>query len=168
MKAIEFPEVNLRIAEDQDEYMTLPAYMNPHEGSITSCFELDDDEIEEIVKSKKLFIKVLNFGQPMQPISLSVIKEHLIVDVWNWQKLETTCPKCKQNPVRVLTKSGEDNACGHNDLVNCHHCGTTGKTMHVPLKEGSDEKTVSVRWNYKPGIEMPGQNNGGGGKVITM
>ena len=35
MKTVEFEGVNVRIAEDQEEYNTLPAFWNQKEGSLT-------------------------------------------------------------------------------------------------------------------------------------
>lgn len=78
MKSIEFPEVNVRIAEHQPEYETLPAHYDQKEGSMTFCFELDPDELEQVGKTGKIYIKQLTFGQPMQPIAGTCLKEHLI------------------------------------------------------------------------------------------
>lgn len=78
MKAKEFDEVNVRIAEHQDEYETLPAYHDKNEGSMTFCFELDEEEQLEVATNGVIFMKVLTFNQPLQPIAMSVIKEDLI------------------------------------------------------------------------------------------
>lgn len=78
MIALEFPEVTHRIAEEQPEYETLPAHYNPQEQSLTFCFGLNKEEIEEIVKTGKIWIKQITFNQPMQPICLSTQKANLI------------------------------------------------------------------------------------------
>lgn len=78
MKAVEFPEVNVRIAESQPEYETLPAFHNPKEGSMTFCFELSPDELEQIGKTGKIYIKQLTFNRAMQPIAGTCLKEELI------------------------------------------------------------------------------------------
>lgn len=78
MKSVEFPEVNVRIAEDQPQYETLPAFHNPEEGTVTFCFELDHDELEQIGKTGKIYLKQLIFDGPMQPIAGSCLKEILI------------------------------------------------------------------------------------------
>ena len=50
MKAIEFPEVNVRIAENQPEYETLPVHYCPDKETngyfhrATMCFELDEQD----------------------------------------------------------------------------------------------------------------------------
>lgn len=72
MKPVEFPQMNAKIAEHQKEYVTLPAHIvNEPEGRIICCLELDDDEIEEIVRTRKIWHQQLTFHQPMQPIFLS-------------------------------------------------------------------------------------------------
>lgn len=78
MKSVEFPEVNVRIAESQPEYETLPAFHNPEEGSMTFCFELDEAEMEQVQRTGKIFIKQLTFNRAMQPIGGSCLKGGLI------------------------------------------------------------------------------------------
>lgn len=72
MKPVKFPQVNIEIAKEQDEYITLPAcIIDEPEGRIITCFELSDEEIKEIVETKKLWHTQLSFRKPMQPISMS-------------------------------------------------------------------------------------------------
>lgn len=78
MKAIEFKGHNVKIAENQPEYETLPALFNKQEGSMTFCFELDEQELEQVKKTGKIWIKQLTFGKAMQPIAGTVLKESLI------------------------------------------------------------------------------------------
>lgn len=78
MKAIEFPEVNVRLAENQEEYETLPAYHDKEEGTMTFCFKLTADEINRIRATDEIWFKILTFNKPMQPIMLSTNKEDLI------------------------------------------------------------------------------------------
>lgn len=69
MKPIDFPGVNFTFAKDQPEYQPLPVmYLQDQEGSVISCWELTDEEIETIVKSKRLYLKQLTFYKPLQPI----------------------------------------------------------------------------------------------------
>lgn len=75
MKAIEFTGHNVKIAEDQPEYETLPALFNKQEGSMTFCFELDEPELEQVKKTGKIWIKQLTFGKALQPIGMSCLKE---------------------------------------------------------------------------------------------
>lgn len=78
MKAMEFEEVNVRIAEHQPEYETLPAFYNEEDQSITFCFELSEEEFTQVAKTGKIYIKQLTFNKPMQPIAGSCLKNDLI------------------------------------------------------------------------------------------
>lgn len=76
MTATEFPEVNLRIAENQEEYETLPVRIDledPQHEAIM-CFKLDDAEIKQVLETGEIWISVLTFGKPFQPIGQSVLK----------------------------------------------------------------------------------------------
>ena len=75
MRAIEFDECNLRIAEHQPEYETLPVFHNPDEGSIVYCFELDEAEIKQVRETGQIYIKQLTFNKAMQPIGMTCLKE---------------------------------------------------------------------------------------------
>jgi len=76
MKAIEFKEVNLRIAEDQEEYETLPVHINIQDPSApaTMCFELNEEEINQVKETGKIWLKVLTFGKLFHPIAMSCLK----------------------------------------------------------------------------------------------
>lgn len=91
MLAVTFPEVNVNLAEDQPEYETLPVYCEAREvimpnrpgdpqlaimtkivpWSMTACFELNKEEIEEIVRTGKLWYTQMLFGNNFQPIVMS-------------------------------------------------------------------------------------------------
>lgn len=75
MRAIEFDECNLKIAEHQPEYETLPVFHNAEEGSIVYCFELDEEEIKQVRETGQIYIKQLTFNKPMQPIGMTCLKE---------------------------------------------------------------------------------------------
>lgn len=69
MKPIEFPGSNVVYGKDQFEYKQLPALaLQDCLGSVITCWELTDEEIEEITKTKKLYLKQLTFANPLQPI----------------------------------------------------------------------------------------------------
>lgn len=88
MKSIEFPESNCALAKDQPEYQTLHVFVenkqcefvDPPTGklynkevpwSMTACFELSDEEIEEIVRTKKLWFTQMVMGKLFQPVMMS-------------------------------------------------------------------------------------------------
>jgi len=66
MKPIEFKEQNIIFAKDQKPYLPLPAYQ---EGdNIIHCWQLSFKERIKILITGKLWIHILNFKQPPQPI----------------------------------------------------------------------------------------------------
>jgi len=78
MKAVEFKEVNIRIAENQPEFITLPAFADTKEGSVSFGFELNEDELAEVARTGKIFIKQLTGNRPMQAIYMTTRKSELI------------------------------------------------------------------------------------------
>ena len=82
MKAIEFSGVNLRIAEHQPEYETLPANVQPdHLGiglQVTMCFELDDEDKKQIAETGQIWLQILQpVGRNFNPLRMSIIKPEL-------------------------------------------------------------------------------------------
>lgn len=86
MKAIDFPQRNVMLAEKQPEYETIPVHVvmktvNYSDGkhqftkelawSMTCVYELSDEEIAEIMANKRLFYRQMLFGHNFQPIFLS-------------------------------------------------------------------------------------------------
>ena len=71
MKPVEFEGYKTEIAKNQPEYLTLPAHVTK-DGEITSCWELTDDEIQEIIKTKRIYFSVSTFNKPLQPQRPSV------------------------------------------------------------------------------------------------
>jgi hypothetical protein len=70
MEAINFPGVNTIIGKEQPQYRQLPAMrLKDEDGTVITCWQLSDDEIEAIVKNKKFYIKHLTFNVPFQPIN---------------------------------------------------------------------------------------------------
>ncbi|MEA4821904.1 MAG: hypothetical protein VB122_06760 [Erysipelotrichales bacterium] len=59
-------KANVKFAENQNEYPTLPAHVFPN-GVVACTLELTDEEIEEIVKTKKVYLSMLTFNKPLQP-----------------------------------------------------------------------------------------------------
>jgi len=79
MKAINFEGNNFVLAEDQPEYESLPVHVKYNiipEGEvpweITACFEFSDEEIQELIKTKKLYYSQLVFGNLFHPMRLSL------------------------------------------------------------------------------------------------
>lgn len=71
MKPIEFDGCNVTFAKDQPEYLPLPAHRK-EDGEVVSCWELTDEEIQEVIKTKKIYLSLLTFNKRIQPQRLSV------------------------------------------------------------------------------------------------
>jgi hypothetical protein len=78
MKAIEFSEMNTRIAEKQDEYETLPAriYDDPF-GEVISCWQLTDEEIDKIKETKCIWLSMLTFRKGIAPVMMFAEKPEM-------------------------------------------------------------------------------------------
>jgi hypothetical protein len=61
-----FPQANLLLGDDQPEYLLLPAH-RAADGVFTTCWELDDQELEVVLKTKRIWSQQLTFGGPFQP-----------------------------------------------------------------------------------------------------
>lgn len=78
MQSIYFNEATNKIAENQEQFNTLVSQWNPDEGSVNVCFELTNREIDQLIKTKKLWFKQVTQGKPMNPILISPFKEDVI------------------------------------------------------------------------------------------
>jgi hypothetical protein len=76
MKAKEFKEVNLRIAEGQPQYETLPVFLDKQDTTfpVTMCFELNEAERKQVEETGEIWLTVLTFGNPFHPIAMSCLK----------------------------------------------------------------------------------------------
>jgi hypothetical protein len=95
MKPIDFPQRNLMLAEDQPEYETLPVHVDSRtiateEGpkeipwSMTVCYELSDEEIAELIATRKLHCRQMLFGHNFQPIFISTKDPFLPENKQHW------------------------------------------------------------------------------------
>lgn len=91
MIAVDFPQRNVMLAEDQLEYETLPVFCEMKEiivpngpgdpqlaimtkqvpWTMTACFELNKEEIDEIVATGKLWYRQCLYGGNFQPVMMS-------------------------------------------------------------------------------------------------
>ena len=69
MKPIQFPEQTHTLAEDQEEYIPIPVYIGvPPQHETISCWKLSWKERFEILRSGKLWVRQLTFGEKFHPI----------------------------------------------------------------------------------------------------
>ena len=77
MEPIEFEGCNVIYAKDQPEYIPLPA-KKMEDGTVTTCWKLTPDELERIQETGIIWLHMLTFNQPLQPVLLTT--ENLNVD----------------------------------------------------------------------------------------
>lgn len=70
MNSIDFPEANTALAKDQPHYKTIfvHAEIKTNKRQMIVCFELSDEEVERIIKDRKLWYAQSTFGQLFQPM----------------------------------------------------------------------------------------------------
>ena len=76
MEPIKFDGVNVIFGADQPEYKPLPAERigKPESGQIITCWDLSPDELKKVQETGQIFVSLLTFGQPLQPMLVSVEK----------------------------------------------------------------------------------------------
>jgi hypothetical protein len=95
MNPIDFPQRNLMLAEDQPEYQTLPTFVDKREidtpegpkeipWSMTVVYEFTDEEIAEIIATRKLYYRQMLFGHQFQPIFMSPKDPFLLKNKQHW------------------------------------------------------------------------------------
>ena len=74
MKSIDFKGAFAKIgANQQDLYNVIHAYpLAGPEGEMIACYELTDEELEKLIKTKRIYYSRLTFGQPFQPMRIQV------------------------------------------------------------------------------------------------
>lgn len=72
MKPIKFPGFNVTFAENQPQYLPLPAHINKEDGIVTTSWDLSWKERLKILFGTNLYLQTMTFNKPLQPIFLSV------------------------------------------------------------------------------------------------
>lgn len=104
MKPIEFEGSNVVLAKDQPEYQPLPVLtVGDPEGTVISCWELSDDDIETLRQTRKLWFSQLTFGQPLQPQLPQVEVPEAV-----WQATSTPPAQTTVRSNEELTDTTED------------------------------------------------------------
>lgn len=72
MEAVEFKGQNVVMGKDQPQYRPLPALrIMDEQGQAITCWEVSDEELEEIIKTRRIYLSQLTFNQPLQPVMLA-------------------------------------------------------------------------------------------------
>lgn len=79
MKPKNFKEANVTYGENQPEYIPLPAHKT-EDGQAIFCFELNEEEKKQIAETGELWVSLLTFNQPLQPILLTTKKGDLFIE----------------------------------------------------------------------------------------
>jgi hypothetical protein len=75
MQPLNFDGANVVFGANQPEYQPLPAEMRlGHSSEIVTCWELSPEELERVQETGKIWLSLLTFGQPLQPVLVSVDK----------------------------------------------------------------------------------------------
>jgi DNA repair exonuclease SbcCD ATPase subunit len=145
MEPIKFEGMNIEIAKDQPQYMTLPAYRDD-DGVITTVWELDEEEKKKITEHSFICFQQHTFNQPMQPINLWVPGKNDVKKLcsncegkqeFKCKDIETKteyiekcslchdsgidkpiCPACKPTSQSKTVKEAKDHSCMMNRLIN--------------------------------------------------
>lgn len=79
MKLIDFPEAHVVIAENQPQYLPMPAYIYDDQV-ITCCWQLTLRERISILLNGKIWHSVWTFRKALQPQRLDVYKPVMYMD----------------------------------------------------------------------------------------
>ena len=77
MKAIKFKECNTVYAKNQSEYYSLPVHRTD-DGVVTSCWQLSFRQRLKVLITGHIFLQILTFNKPLQPLKMSVNKNELV------------------------------------------------------------------------------------------
>lgn len=75
-KVSENMDVNHVFGEGQDEYLDLPGHYNFNTGQFSFAMTLDEEQIEEIVKNKRIYVTTLTFHKEFMPMRIDTNEEH--------------------------------------------------------------------------------------------
>lgn len=75
MKPVEFKECNIKFAENQDEYNTLPAFKeNSPRGNVVTCWRLSFKERVRVLFLGNIWLNLLSFNKPLTPSFMTTKK----------------------------------------------------------------------------------------------
>lgn len=79
MKPVKFPEVNVTFAENQPEYMPLPAFRNKSEyGEVVTCWDLSFKERLRVLFRGKIWLSMMTFNKPLTPSLMTTKKSDVL------------------------------------------------------------------------------------------
>ena len=72
MEAIKFKETSCIFAENQPEYIPLPAYKT-EDGEVITCWKFTFMERIRVLFFGRIYLSILTFNKPLQPVRLDTI-----------------------------------------------------------------------------------------------
>ena len=76
-----FPEVNVTFAEDQPEYLPLPAFRNDSpQGEVVTCWQLSFRERMRVLFSGEIWLSMLTFNKSLTPSYITTKKEDVLIN----------------------------------------------------------------------------------------
>ena len=73
MQAVKFPEANVILGKNQDEYLNLPAYIQPGpEGFMHFKYKLSEEDLASLQKDPHIYFRQMTFNRGFSPVSVSV------------------------------------------------------------------------------------------------
>lgn len=114
MKSVDFPQRTAEIGKDQPQYETLFAHVDNSvsEVPMTSCFELTDEEIAEIVATRKIWHSQWTFGNPFQPVRMST-SNPFSTEIEPAKITEKTFKQELTKLINIYSKENESNTPDH-------------------------------------------------------
>ncbi len=73
MEVVKFKECNVTYAQDQPEYLPLPAFRSK-EGEVVSCWSLSFFDRLKVLLTGKIWLSVLTFNRQLQPLLMGTTK----------------------------------------------------------------------------------------------
>lgn len=70
MKPVELKGQNVVYGKDQEQFLPLPACKLEERGEVITCWEMTDEELEEIKKTKRVYLSQLTFNRPLQALKV--------------------------------------------------------------------------------------------------
>ena len=69
MEPIQFKEQNIIYAENQSDYMPLPAHRvaGDSSGTVICCWRLTEEERKQVAETGLIWHSIITFGHPLQP-----------------------------------------------------------------------------------------------------
>ena len=82
MIAVDFKGSNQEIAKEQEQYRTLPAHFSyTAQGRVTTLWRLSIWERVRLIFGGGIWLQVLTYCNPLQPLRMSIEKPEILGDV---------------------------------------------------------------------------------------